>query len=192
MFFYSCSKVDASYTCPRCNLIYCSKICYQSPQHLDCSEQFYKECVEEELKLKNGDDDSKKQMMEILSRLQENSGIGDELIDKGIFFYIIHFQPSSLRKWNSTLFRSDSDDEDSLPDLYERLENVDLNDADEVWDRLSEQEKLEFQAILNSGDVSQLIPQYEPWWCKRFVDYNTKKEVYSISYFRAKALVTFF
>lgn len=66
-------------------------------------------------------------------------------------------------------FFADSDDDDSLPDLYDRLQNVDLNDADEVWKRLSEQEKLEFQAILNSGDVSQLIPEYEPWWCKRLI-----------------------
>lgn len=65
-------------------------------------------------------------------------------------------------------FCVDSDDEDSLPDLYDRLENVNLNDADEIWERLSEQEKLEFQAILKSGDISQLIPEYEPWWCKRY------------------------
>ncbi|XP_065226813.1 zinc finger HIT domain-containing protein 2 [Planococcus citri] len=139
-----CSKATANYTCPRCNLIYCSKTCYQSQQHLDCSEQFYKECIEEDLKLENIDHAGRNQMMEILKRFQENADEDDEIEDR------------------------DSDDEDSLPDLYERLENVNLNDADEIWGRLSEQEKLEFQAILKSGDVSQLIPEYEPWWCKRY------------------------
>ena len=42
---------SAPYTCPRCNIPYCSTRCYQHQKHSQCSEQFYQNCVQEELKL---------------------------------------------------------------------------------------------------------------------------------------------
>ena len=53
--------------------MYCSKACYQSQQHLDCSEQFYKECIEEELKLENIDLAGRTQMIQILKKFQQNA-----------------------------------------------------------------------------------------------------------------------
>lgn len=58
----------------------------------------------------------------------------------------------------------DSDDEDSVPDLADRLNEVDLDDADMVWDALTDDERKEFEALLNSGDVSKILPSWEPWW----------------------------
>lgn len=43
------------YICPRCKLFYCSKRCYRDKQHENCSEEFYRECVEDELKLMRND-----------------------------------------------------------------------------------------------------------------------------------------
>ncbi|KAK7573765.1 hypothetical protein V9T40_010956 [Parthenolecanium corni] len=137
-----CSLAKAKYTCPRCLVKYCSQMCYKSEGHANCSEQFYKECVEDELKLDQLDPESKNKMVDILKRFQ-NQDLDD-------------FYPEN-----------DSDD-DSIPDLSERIENIDLDDSDEVWSRLTEQEKLEFNAILNSGDLTDLIPEYEPWWNKRY------------------------
>ena len=45
-----CATADRRFTCPRCNADYCSLACYRSRDHQDCSEQFYKECVTEELR----------------------------------------------------------------------------------------------------------------------------------------------
>jgi len=62
---------------------------------------------------------------------------------------------------------ADSDDDDSLPDLHERLTNVNLDDADSVWEKLTPTERQEFEELLQSGDASQLVVPWEPWWLYR-------------------------
>jgi len=42
-----CLKVEAKYTCPRCQSPYCSVDCYRSEKHMNCSESFYKDCFME-------------------------------------------------------------------------------------------------------------------------------------------------
>jgi hypothetical protein len=44
---------------------------------------------------------------------------------------------------------------------------VNLDDADSVWEKLSREEKEHFQRILTSGDPSDIIPVWEPWWTYR-------------------------
>lgn len=69
-FYNRCNTGQAKYTCPRCSLPYCSVDCYKSTSHLDCSEGFYKECVESEMK--NAiDPEDKNKMMQILKRVHE-------------------------------------------------------------------------------------------------------------------------
>ncbi len=46
-----CYKDAGRYTCPRCNIPYCSSVCYKCEAHAQCSEQFYKECFMEGLKV---------------------------------------------------------------------------------------------------------------------------------------------
>ncbi|KFD59046.1 hypothetical protein M514_00209 [Trichuris suis] len=46
-----CSKSTKKiYVCPRCNVQYCSLDCFRHRTHLRCSEEFYRNCVLEELK----------------------------------------------------------------------------------------------------------------------------------------------
>ncbi|VDM49965.1 unnamed protein product [Toxocara canis] len=46
-----CSQLGSSlYVCPRCQLNYCSLRCYRNEKHRECSEDFYRRCVENELK----------------------------------------------------------------------------------------------------------------------------------------------
>lgn len=141
-----CNTDEAKYTCPRCLLCYCSTSCYQSSSHADCSEEFYKECVE--LEMKNPDNkNDKNKMEEILKRVyQQDNFYPDDTIDD-----------------NSSI---DSDDDDELPDLAERIKNVDLNNADELWAVLSESERQEFEAILKNGEEDKILPLWEPWWIK--------------------------
>ncbi|XP_023707336.1 zinc finger HIT domain-containing protein 2 isoform X2 [Cryptotermes secundus] len=134
-----CLKTKGIYICPRCNILYCSLPCYQSELHVNCSEAFYRDCVIEEVKSRETDSHSGRKMNEILQRLQENEDNSD----------------------------IDSDDGDSIPDLHERLRNVDLDDADSIWEKLTLAERQEFENLLQSGDASQLVALWEPWWLYR-------------------------
>jgi hypothetical protein len=48
--------------------------------------------------------------------------------------------------------------------LSERLEGIDLDDADEVWKRLSAEERAEFQKMCATGNIQELVPDFVPWW----------------------------
>lgn len=58
-------------------------MCYKSEGHANCSEQFYKECVEDELKLDQLDPESKNKMVDILKRFQ-NQDLDDFYPENGI------------------------------------------------------------------------------------------------------------
>lgn len=58
----------------------------------------------------------------------------------------------------------DSDDEGETSDLASRLEGIDLNNADAIWDKLTASERLEFEGIIKSGDVTNVVPIFIPWW----------------------------
>uniref|UniRef100_A0A0A9ZCR7 Zinc finger HIT domain-containing protein 2 n=2 Tax=Lygus hesperus TaxID=30085 RepID=A0A0A9ZCR7_LYGHE len=137
-----CKDEIFKYVCPRCNIPYCSVRCYQSQAHSDCSEEFYKENIQEWLKAEGPDSESKKTMMEMLKKF-ENQNLDEDDLETD----------------------NDSDDEGSLTD---RLAEVDLDDPDEVWDRLLPEERQEFLEMLKNGDVTKLIPEWEPWWEKRY------------------------
>ncbi|KAH8311712.1 hypothetical protein KR044_007639 [Drosophila immigrans] len=51
-------------------------------------------------------------------------------------------------------------------DIAARLKGIDINDADEVWSRLTMEEQQEFQKLIASGDIMKLMPDYKPWWCR--------------------------
>ncbi|KAJ9577160.1 hypothetical protein L9F63_006282, partial [Diploptera punctata] len=87
-------------------------------------------------------------MYEILKRFQENGNIDEDNYDDD--------------KENL-----DSDDDENVPDLQERLANVNLDDADSVWEKLTSAEKKEFEELLQSGDASELVTPWEPWWLYR-------------------------
>lgn len=51
-------------------------------------------------------------------------------------------------------------------DLSTRLTGIDLNNADAIWNKLTSDEKHEFEKIATSGDAINLLPSYEAWWTK--------------------------
>ncbi|XP_031638610.1 zinc finger HIT domain-containing protein 2-like [Contarinia nasturtii] len=153
-----CSKGTQKYNCPRCNLSYCSVECYKSPSHLKCSEEFYKECVLEEMsaesKMKkatgrsSGDEDVKK-MYEMLKRVESQQQ------DESDFEHSDDDEP---------LDSDDDEDSADAGDLSKRLEGIDLNDADAIWSKLTESERQEFNQIVQSEDVTSLLPTFNAWW----------------------------
>lgn len=65
----------------------------------------------------------------------------------------------------------DSDDEpEEAGDLAERLGEVDLNDADAVWERLTDEEKQEFKSIVYNGEIEKIVESVEPWWRQKLED----------------------
>lgn len=149
-----CDNALAKYVCPKCSINYCSLICYQSAKHQSCSEEFYKDCVFEDLNV--SDDPSQAKMMEILKKVHESNQILDNDLDD---------EDSPL----------DSDDNEDVDDITERLKGIDLDNAELVWDKLTEDERQEFVAFLHSEDVTKLIPPWTPWW-----DYFDEKKVQEV------------
>lgn len=78
---------------------------------------------------------------------------------------------------------ADSDDEPEI-DLGERIKDLNLDDADAVWNALTEDERNEFEALLNQGDVGSIMPQWDPWWTYR----RDKKLVEVVAIDDSKAL----
>ena len=132
-----CNVGLSKYTCPKCGLAYCSSECYQSEAHSKCSEEFYKNCVKQELNLRSKEDkdENERKIHQILKNQFERDD-DDELL-------------------------LDSDDE---LDLADRLEGVDLDDGDRVWQKLTEEEKKDFNRLVENGEISKFLPKFEPFW----------------------------
>ncbi|XP_049879131.1 zinc finger HIT domain-containing protein 2 [Pectinophora gossypiella] len=140
-----CKVNTSKYCCPRCEVLYCSLDCYKSEAHASCSEDFYRDCVNEELTSQHTDEESKRKMLEILKKINGEHNF-DEIED-------LEFDNEEI----------DSDD-NVEDDLHERIKDINLDDADSVWNVLTEDERNEFEALLNRGDVGSILPQWEPWW----------------------------
>lgn len=164
MHCFSCGQAEKKYVCPRCNREYCSVACYQSPNHLDCSEDFYKECVQEEMSLRRqvqrqstldnvpGVSDDMRHMYDILKRMESTtSDLNEE-------------EEEDYEELDSDDEPDEDDDGNNCTDLSERLKGVDINDADAVWNKLTETERAEFGEIIKSEDVSSILPTFNPWW----------------------------
>lgn len=63
---------------------------------------------------------------------------------------------------------ADSDDElyEEEDELSSRLGGVSLDDADAVWQRLTPSERAEFEKLLQTGGITELLPKFSPWWNK--------------------------
>ena len=127
-----CEKTKSNlYTCPKCNLNYCTVQCYQSQRHTQCSEQFYRNCVEDEVRLSenlgsNFDSlGSKKKTLAALKRLKEEEENDQEIMNEVL----------------------DSDDEE---DVNSRFDGIDLDDSKKIWENLLDSEKQEFQKMLET------------------------------------------
>lgn len=58
----------------------------------------------------------------------------------------------------------DSDDEEPLA---QRLQGINLEDAESVWNNLTAEERSEFQQFVASVKAEELVEEWIPWWCKQ-------------------------
>ncbi|QQP42278.1 Uncharacterized protein FKW44_016889 [Caligus rogercresseyi] len=80
--------------------------------------------------------------------------------------------PSRIRGILEKIHRGEEEEEDSTDsdddeDLDARLRDINLDDSEEVWSRLTPQEKRDFNKALESGEMEAYIPEYVPWWIKK-------------------------
>lgn len=107
---------------------------------MECSEQFYKENILEELQL-DKDNAMQVKMLDILKRTHDSNRI-------------LPTEDECVLDPNVNLDTSDIDSDDDLDylDISERLAGVNLDDAEKVWERLTEDEKQDFVAFLKYFD----------------------------------------
>lgn len=68
-------------------------------------------------------------------------------------------RPTAADIYNPNFFHVPSE-----TDLTNRLEGINLDDADAIWAQLTAGERKEFEAIVESNDIANIIPTYAPWW----------------------------
>ncbi|CAL1545840.1 unnamed protein product [Lymnaea stagnalis] len=129
-----CLVAKAKYTCPRCNLLYCSVSCYQSEKHVGCSEAFYKDWVVEELKEMTQKPEDRHKVLDMLNKDLEERAQED----------------------------SNEESDDDLASRLTGLD-LD-QDISTVWGRLTHKEKEDFAKMLQDGRLAKLIEIWTPWW----------------------------
>ncbi|KAJ6610506.1 hypothetical protein B0H10DRAFT_1222309 [Mycena sp. CBHHK59/15] len=147
-----CRRQFSKYTCPTCNVPYCSLTCFRSETHSQCSETFYKKEVELDIRAEPSKTAQERQrMLELLKRFEEHSAA----------------QGGS---------QSLEDDEDDESDLARRLQSVDLESTspEHLWTLLAPSEREKFLKVMDdpSSDLAlQLLAsedlethKQQPWW----------------------------
>ena len=129
-----CRSEKSKYTCPKCGSMYCGLKCYKSPEHNDCSENFYKENVMAELKTMKSSDEVRRQTMELLKRQEE-----------------LRAEPEDDGGLSESL-------ENRMRDLD--LETV---EAEEIWNKLTPKERRIFESSIKDGEV-EIAELCIPWW----------------------------
>ncbi|KAI5123498.1 hypothetical protein M0805_006658 [Coniferiporia weirii] len=146
-----CRRQVSRYTCPSCNVPYCSLACFRSDGHAQCSESFYKRELESEIRSQpSAGADERRRMMEMLKKFEEDAQELDEPLK--------------------------DDEDDAEDDLAEKLAdvNLDIVSYDELWSLLGPAQRESFlsavhdpksaaaRELLSSADLQDDITL--PWW----------------------------
>lgn len=137
-----CMIAPSRYTCPRCNVTYCSLSCYRGVRHHSCSEAFYRDEVFRGLQEAARSEGRKgdiegilKRMREVQLRTEEEDGLSLE---------------ESNREEEDVEWASPPDEDDA--------------DTHALWKRLTLAEQKDFQRLLDSGGLGALVSAWQPWW----------------------------
>eukprot|EP00055_Hartaetosiga_balthica_P003993 m.9725 g.9725 ORF g.9725 m.9725 type:complete len:493 (-) comp3534_c0_seq1:17-1495(-) len=167
-----CKKNFSKYTCPKCGVTYCGIPCYKSDFHADCSETFYKHEMLAALKAKNVSDDEKRNMIEILKRVEESAQEEKSALfstDNENFADVTDVEHEDGTRSN-TSNSSSVDPGVEGSNLFESLshfENLDLDDdavLSHVWESLSADHRNLFFEQVESGVLTAQVGVWTPWW----------------------------
>eukprot|EP00250_Pteridium_aquilinum_P004577 c14786_g1_i1 orf=269-1579(-) len=151
-----CRKQFSHYTCPRCNVRYCSLPCYRS--HSDrCLESFNRDNVLANLQDCTATPDTRKRMLKALQRFHSSDAMD--------------VQHAGMDCDGGD--DDDGDDEDAPGRrtciLSENTLNKLVSGEDIELSDLSPEEKRAFLRAVTSGEFSHMIKPWEPWWLSPFV-----------------------
>lgn len=134
-----CCNPDAGYVCPKCGLVYCSLNCYRHRDHLECSENFYKDLVLQELA---SDNEANKRMKEATLKLLEKMRLNEE--PEQIYNQLLSDSKNSQSTRSSSALISPITDEYGLPI----------------------EERAKFDKLVQSGGIFNLLPAHfwDPWY----------------------------
>ncbi|KAF8551352.1 hypothetical protein OG21DRAFT_291769 [Imleria badia] len=148
-----CRRQISRYTCPSCNLFYCSLKCFQSEPHSRCSEMFYRKEIELGIKSESSKTEGdRNKMIELLKRIEDQSAADEDGL----------FHPP--------------DEENGEDSLAHRFSAIDISSAsaDDLLRLLTQKERDKFFVALkdpSSGLVRELLESAElektrqpPWW----------------------------
>lgn len=147
-----CSVQFAAYTCPRCNVPYCSLVCYKGDAHGDCAEAFYRAEMETQLRTQTASGEQRRQMLDILQRVytEHADEQGQDMAEE-----------EAEEEDEQT---AEGETEDGTDVLADRLAGVDLDDTAEVWRRMTAGERRQFERLVASGQAHDLLDAWQPWW----------------------------
>ncbi|WWC63867.1 uncharacterized protein I303_106472 [Kwoniella dejecticola CBS 10117] len=163
-----CRKRESRYTCPRCNILYCSLDCFRDESHAQCSEPFYRSTILSSIATdpKVGMDE-KKNMMDMLRRFEDAQADGED--------------PEEILKQLQELEK----EEEEHDELLEKLQGIDLNtiDSNELFHLLPQDHRDAFLAALKNPESEEAkelleqatrseqqnpeerpVPNALPWW----------------------------
>lgn len=135
------------YTCPKCQVYYCSAECYKSDRHQDCSEDFFKKLVEEALRSDHVTTKEKENMIQILKKQKEE--IENEI------------PIEDLLKNNLS---------EKIEDLgLGEEESEDIENIEEMLNLMTEEERKLFEEAINDNSiVDDIKSKLKPWWADSF------------------------
>lgn len=161
-----CRIRSSPYTCPQCNIPYCSVICFRDKKHERCSKPFVQQALDEERKAKEDegegenafvDEEEREKMMDILRRLQK--------LDANVKQASSKTRKPQLYNAKQTSEKSEDDDQESESEEGSEWEDVlqtagragiDLETANtqELLAMLSAEEREQFQAMIRQAEVN--------------------------------------
>ncbi|KAK9853612.1 hypothetical protein WJX84_000043 [Apatococcus fuscideae] len=144
-----CTLAAATYTCPRCNLPYCSLSCYKQHGN-DCTEDFYREQAQGELQGQTVSREERARMQDALQRLNNLDNASETSSEQG---------ESSEQEENSSAPLSKKQRQ-AVEALAEKIsQGMQISEED-----LSPEELRRFQQGLASGQLGSLLQPWQPWW----------------------------
>ncbi|KAM9456078.1 zinc finger HIT domain-containing protein 2 [Clarias gariepinus] len=188
-----CLSAPARYTCPRCNVPYCALSCYRGAAHTACSEQFYKDCVSQELRRRGtAEHKDRRNMRDILLRMrQAEGGVGGvmreltgnnesqvserdaetltllsrlaEIQEGGEEGHEQEVQDILQRLRQTDGEEEEGEEEDDVETRLSGL-NIESLTEDELWTLLPQKDKEKFEQLLKDGGIGALVPIWRPWW----------------------------
>ncbi|BGP25788.1 zinc finger, HIT-type protein [Rhodotorula toruloides] len=153
-----CQQQISRYTCPNCNLPYCSLACFRSPEHSACTDSFAQKSLKDDLNAEqeNGGDEKKK-MLELLRQFEEQQKELEEIQQAGPEDEETGPEAETRRK--------------ERKELEGRIAGLDLDalPPEQLLSFLTPEQQAAFEATLQDPNrVNKLVEEEfegdEPWW----------------------------